>query len=44
MKRFNAYAMQIMNYDSPLISIKADNDMKDIIILVIPEFSQSIKA
>jgi hypothetical protein len=26
MKKFNAYAMQIINYDSPLISIKADID------------------
>jgi hypothetical protein len=32
MKRFNAYAMQIMNYDSPLISIKADNDNNESIL------------
>jgi hypothetical protein len=32
MKKFNAYAMQIMNYDSPLISIKIDDNMKDIIL------------
>jgi hypothetical protein len=32
MKKFNAYAMQIMNYDSPLISIKIDDGMKDIIL------------
>ena len=29
MKQYNAYAIQLINYDSPLISIKSNNDTND---------------
>ena len=29
MKQYNAYAIQLINYDSPLISIKSNNDIND---------------